>query len=353
MKDINQKMQDNADYDIDSNFVFGLEDELARKASGYFDAQSSTSNMNPYINEIKRVLKQYMGKKNRFLNYFPDRVKNDPNLVASMHSVEEMTNWLFQRIDEDDFLSKGELSAYKKALDDGNSEVADNWDEQVKIGMINSSKVIAGQMEEDIESLQKYQQHYDNLFGSSDDWRKQVEHHNSSDNQHTYKTETFNINRGEAAWEIYKETSTPSIEITSLKNKLLELEKRYIEANPASGGYLGEATQSILGTNVDVNPSAGLRNAVGDAVKRAISSAPGLSQIVRKSGREVNNIQDLYDVVTQAYNQESSSSKKKAIKGLWNKLYENITTMIDDSGETNMTSSAYFKKYDLDISSIK
>ena len=111
--------------------------------------------------------------------------------------------------------------------------------------------------------------------------------------------------------------------------------------------------ESILGTNVDVNPSAGLRNAVGSRVERAISSDAGLSQIVKNSGREVNSFQDLYDVVVQSYNLEDSPGKKKATKGLWNKLYNEITTMIDNSGETNMTSSAYFEKYDLDIDLIK
>ena len=353
MRDINQQMQDNANYDIDTDFIFNLENEIADKAETYFDAQASTSNMNPYLNDLKESLKIYAKKKDRFLNYYPDRTKNDPNLVASMHSVEDMTDWLFKRIDEDRFLSEGELNAYKESLVNGNAEIAEKWDEQVTIGLINQSKIIGQEMETKLGDLQKNQKAYEQMFGLYDDWRKQVEHHNSSDNKTEYKTETFDISRGQAAWEIYKESSIPAGEITDATNKLRELEKRYLEANPASGGYLGEAMESILGTNVDVNPSAGLRNAVGSRVERAISSDAGLSQIVKNSGREVNSFQDLYDVVVQSYNLEDSPGKKKATKGLWNKLYNEITTMIDNSGETNMTSSAYFEKYDLDIDLIK
>tara|TARA_Y100001963_G_scaffold40672_2_gene56999 strand:- start:316 stop:1674 length:1359 start_codon:yes stop_codon:yes gene_type:complete len=353
MRDINQQMQDNANYDIDTDFIFNLENELADKAGSYFDAQASTSNMNPFLNDLKESLKIYAKKKGRFINYYPDRTKNDPNLVASMHSVEEMTDWLFKRIDEDGFLSKGELNAYKESLVNGNAEIAEKWDEQVTIGMINQSKIIGQEMEMKLESLRKNQNAYEQMFGLSDNWKKQVQYHNSSDNQSEYKTETFDINRGQAAWEIYKESSIPAVEIADAKNKLGELEKRYLEANPASGGYLGGAIESILGTNVDVNPSVGLRNAVGARVQKAIDSDVGLSQIVKNSGTEVDSFQDLYDVVVKSYNLENSPGKKKATKELWNKLYNEITTMIDNSGETNMTSNAYFEKYGLDINLIK
>ena len=53
MRDINQQMQDNANYDIDTDFIFNLENELADKAGSYFDAQASTSNMNPFLNDLK------------------------------------------------------------------------------------------------------------------------------------------------------------------------------------------------------------------------------------------------------------------------------------------------------------
>ena len=353
MRDINQQMQDNANYDIDTDFIFNLENELADKAGSYFDAQASTSNMNPFLNDLKESLKIYAKKKGRFINYYPDRTKNDPNLVASMHSVEEMTDWLFKRIDEDGFLSKGELNTYKEALVNGNAEIAEKWDEQVTIGMINQSKIIGQEMEMKLESLRKNQNAYEQMFGLSDNWKKQVQYHNSSDNQSEYKTETFDIDKGQAAWEIYKESSIPAGEIADAKNKLGELEKRYLEANPASGGYLGGAIESILGTNVDVNPSVGLRNAVGARVQKAIDSDVGLSQIVKNSGTEVDSFQDLYDVVVKSYNLENSPGKKKATKELWNKLYNEITTMIDNSGETNMTSNAYFEKYGLDINLIK
>ena len=157
MRDINQQMQDNANYDIDTDFIFNLENEIADKAETYFDAQASTSNMNPYLNDLKESLKIYAKKKDRFLNYYPDRTKNDPNLVASMHSVEDMTDWLFKRIDEDRFLSEGELNAYKESLVNGNAEIAEKWDEQVTIGLINQSKIIGQEMETKLGDLQKNQ----------------------------------------------------------------------------------------------------------------------------------------------------------------------------------------------------
>ena len=79
--DIKQHIKDNSQFKIDRDYVFGLEDELANLVTKYYKSQATTNPELLNTDEIKEHLKTYLNAKDRFINYFPGRTKNAPNLV--------------------------------------------------------------------------------------------------------------------------------------------------------------------------------------------------------------------------------------------------------------------------------
>ena len=100
IEDIKAHKKKNIKYGLDKDAIVAIENEFGSAIDEYVEKQGAygETERGQQADILKEIMLRYVEKKQSFMSYFPDRVKNDSSLVSSIVSVENYANFALDEI---------------------------------------------------------------------------------------------------------------------------------------------------------------------------------------------------------------------------------------------------------------
>ena len=350
LKDIDKHTLDVETYGNDKREIEDLESQFATEVNRYVDNQSgySKEHKEGLAKELDEKLKYYIGKKERFFNYYPDRVAKDPNLLTAMTSVEDYGNYIITDILHSDtnYIDKFEAEMFQVGLRDGNLKALETYEDKKNIGIATGAKSYQASIAQNISEGNNQKMLWDGLYSTPDaPIEEQISRYNEAPEDVKKHWETFDNFDTE-----YKEKGgnmSREDYFTYTKESRERAHKGYFDA----AAKLNEEHIALTGNSfihslpgaeeaIDVGairgaPPANISNMVHEHYLSSFQTNdyPMLKAII--SGEDIRGMKDLHDAVVSAYDSETSPSRKNAIRGQWNKFYSGLNTKVRQKGDSN------------------
>ena len=354
-EDLEQKMKDNTSFNIDKDAIFKLEDNLVEDVVTLRESQANNPQDIPkLIEKIKQSEKTYLKARDRFINYFPERTKNDKGLVLGMTSVEDYTGFLFKELRDTGYLDETTYNVFTKGLIDGNLNEIEIYENNRKWELQTTSAGWRGDMDTLLGKANISQSEFDAVFPKRSDWTSEVNHYNkmvvgenfdiAKDNFSLIEGELTPINtltdsyftKTQDGWEAFKEQQAQKHQGEFVE--LRELDDRYKEKTTVS--YLGDVGREAIGAKQDVTKN--LMEAVAEKWGDLQEEEGGVANAKSFIKSDAKSLKALYNDYLKAFEGAKQKAKKEEIKKRWNNIYNKLNNVVMKKTENQMQAKDYY-----------
>ena len=352
IKDMEKQMLDVESYKNDKIEIESLEADFAKEVNTYIDNQAGYSDEHraSLAKELDEKLKYYIEKKERFFNYFPDRTASDPNLLNAMTSVENYGNYIISDILHSDtgYIDKFEAEMFRVGLRDGNLEAYNSYHDKKNIAVATGAKSYQASITQNIAEGNKQKVLWDGLYPKPDaSFEDQVNAYNLAPPDikkklgvnekfettfSDYKNEGGKMNMQDY-FESLKETRKAQHQSYFDKAKYDNEQHIRLTSNSFIHSLPG-AEEAVDIEAIKGAPPTDMRNMVFEHYLSSYQTKnyPQLKSIVGDGN--INGMKDLHDAVLSAYDSATSVSLKNAIRGQWNKFYNELDRKVRKKGDS-------------------